>query len=120
MTDTDSPMKWTEIRKKRKDVIENEIKFYSQFKMIVTDRYHGMIFALIANTPVIVLPSTDHKLSSGVKWFPTELYRNISFENSIDKICVLAKKVHNEEKDYTNPTFLYDEYFKEIDEYLKD
>ena len=37
------------------------------------------------NTPVIVISSTDHKLSSGVKWFPKNLFEgNITFALDLD------------------------------------
>ena len=45
------------------------IEGYSRYRLVITDRYHGTIFALIAGTPVIVLKTNDHKVSSGVDWF---------------------------------------------------
>lgn len=41
------------------------IRRFSQAQLVVTDRYHGMLFALAAGVPVAVLPAHGHKLSSG-------------------------------------------------------
>ena len=32
-------------------------------RLVITDRYHGTIFAIITNTPVIVFKSYDTKIS---------------------------------------------------------
>lgn len=120
VTDTDSPLKWSEIREKRGEVIEKEIAFYSQFELIVTDRYHGMIFSLIANTPVIVIPSSDHKLSSGVRWFPKEIYKKISLITDCSEIWETARKLLCEDKVYENPPYLYNRYFADFKKYLVD
>jgi len=113
VTDTDSPVHWKIIREKRSEIIEKELEYYAQFKVIITDRYHGMIFSLISNTPVVVVGSTDHKLSSGIKWFPTNIYKSISFTENIDNICNIVKLiVNNDLSDIVNPTYLYDKYYK--------
>ena len=38
-------------------------------RLVITDRYHGLIFAVITRTPVVVMRSFDTKITSGVKWF---------------------------------------------------
>src|SRR5690606_39434039 len=53
------------LAKRRRGVIEEFLQNIKRHKLVITDRYHGTIFAIAANTPVIVLGSTDHKLSSG-------------------------------------------------------
>ena len=42
---------------------------FSRYQVIITDRYHGTIFSLIAGTPVIVIKTTDHKVTTGLDWF---------------------------------------------------
>ena len=42
---------------------------FKKAKVVVTDRLHGMIFCAITNTPCIVLPNSNHKISSTYyKW----------------------------------------------------
>ena len=38
-------------------------------RVVVTDRYHGLIFSVITHTPVIVFKSYDTKISAGIRWF---------------------------------------------------
>ncbi len=111
--DTDSDMPWTEIRKRRKEVIETTFETFAKYRVVITDRFHGMIFSLIANTPVVVLPSTDHKLSEGIKWFDNSMFKNIYFAKDIDEALNFTKNIlKGEYKIYANPDILYDTYYK--------
>lgn len=61
----------------RREVLSKFFSMMAHHRLVVTDRYHGTIFAVITNTPVIVLGSTDHKLSSGVKWFSDKVFSDV-------------------------------------------
>ena len=67
--DTQSKATIREIRADLKGYIEREIESYSHFKVTITDRYHGTIFSLCAGTPVIIIKTTDHKVTTGADWF---------------------------------------------------
>lgn len=69
ITDTTLDIDPYYLAKNRKKVLRQFLSNVARHKLVITDRYHGTIFSAITNTPVIVLGSTDHKLSSGVKWF---------------------------------------------------
>lgn len=56
-------------RKTRDYEVENILRKISGAKLNITDRFHGVIFSVITNTPVIVFKSLDHKISEGIKWF---------------------------------------------------
>lgn len=92
--------------KNRAHYIYNKIEEFSKYKVIVTDRYHGTIFSLIANTPVIVIASADHKLSSGVDWFPKEEFgKSIFFANNLKEVrnlvfSIIASPIHIQNPDY--------------------
>lgn len=51
--------------------IQSLIFRFSRAKLIVTDRYHGMLFALAAGVPVIALPVNGHKVFSGAQELAT-------------------------------------------------
>lgn len=118
VTDTNSQLFWQVIREKRKEVIEKELEYYSRFKLIITDRYHGMIFSLIANTPVIVIPSTDHKLSSGVQWFPHNMFPDIFQADNCDEIYKIAEQIIDADNPNINPPYFYNKYFSNLVEIL--
>ena len=67
--DTQGKESLKEIRKNLKYFIEKEIESYSHFEVTITDRYHGTIFSLCAGTPVIIIKTTDHKVTTGADWF---------------------------------------------------
>lgn len=96
LKDTDSKLFYRKIQKNREQVLNNKFKEFANYKVVITDRYHGTIFALIANTPVIVLSSKDHKLSSGVKWFPKDFGHFVTFANSLEEAYSLAKQLYQE------------------------
>lgn len=57
------------LRQHLQEAIHEVIAKMSTYKCVVTDRYHGTIFALCANTPVIIIKSNDHKVVTGANWF---------------------------------------------------
>lgn len=69
LKDTQSHASLSEIRSNLQKHIETEIESYSYFKVTITDRYHGTIFSLCAGTPVIIIKTTDHKVTTGADWF---------------------------------------------------
>ncbi|CRK80177.1 polysaccharide pyruvyl transferase family protein [Neobacillus massiliamazoniensis] len=48
---------------------EKILKAFGSSKLVITDRFHGVIFSFITKTPCIVFKSLDHKISEGIKWF---------------------------------------------------
>lgn len=67
--DTQSSASSSEIRNNLQQYIEKEIDSYSHYKVTITDRYHGTIFSLCAGTPVIIIKTNDHKVTTGADWF---------------------------------------------------
>ena len=96
--DTSIEAKIWEWASNRENLINRILNTMSKYQVIITDRYHGTIFSQIVDTPVIVISSTDHKLSSGVKWFPKERFEgNIMYANNLDEaynysLAVLERK----------------------------
>lgn len=105
LTDTTINLKMNEIKNRIEDYIFNDINEFSKYRLIITDRYHGTIFSLIAGTPVIVLKTNDHKVSSGVDWFKDIYPQYIRFSKSLEEVLPLAEEIlklniNNELDDY--------------------
>lgn len=94
--------------------LEKTWDMFSRYKMVITDRYHGTIFSMIAATPVIVISSSDHKLSSGVKWFPDSFSDYIYYEQNIDNVINIADKIYNTKYDYKLPQYFNTEYYDKL------
>jgi exopolysaccharide biosynthesis predicted pyruvyltransferase EpsI len=56
-------------RDRAKATIEKYLDHVATFDHVITDRYHGLIFAVITNRPVVVLPTVNHKITSAASWF---------------------------------------------------
>lgn len=82
----------------RKKSVLGKIRLAKQSRLVITDRYHGMIFAVITKTPVIVFKSYDSKISSGIKWFRglDDIYFMKDFDLTIIKNILL--KVYDDDK----------------------
>lgn len=70
------------------DYMNDKINFVSEKQLIITDRLHGMILCYITNTPCIVFPNVNHKI--------TETYNNwlagkqnfikLEKDNNVDRV----------------------------------
>lgn len=89
ISDTTVPYEIKE--KQRKKEIFSLLIMAQKSRLVITDRYHGLIFSVITHTPVIVFKSFDTKISSGVKWFKELDWVHYMDDNDIDKIFKLIK-----------------------------
>lgn len=118
-TDTtiDAPIQ--DIMKNRSVYLEKIWEQYSRYQLIITDRYHGTIFSLISNTPVIVISSTDHKLKSGVDWFPESFKDYVQYVPDLFDVVETAKKMLNKKTDYILPNYFNTNYYSKLKDLLE-
>lgn len=104
------------MKKNRDELIYKTIEKIATYKVVITDRYHGTIFSAIANTPVIVISSADHKLSSGVKWFPKEIFgNNVQYAENLEDAYMKAIAILNScEKLHINPPYFKENYWDKL------
>ena len=53
----------------RHAVLAAALDLFSAADVVVTDRFHGVIFSVLCRRPVVVLRTVDHKLTSAISWF---------------------------------------------------
>lgn len=101
------------VNRHRDKLIWKAIDHFATYRVVITDRYHGTIFSAIASTPVIVINSADHKLSSGVNWFPKELFGEyVQFAQNLDEAFEKATALLNRsDLAYKNPPYFKQEYW---------
>lgn len=65
-------------------------KSFSESRLIITDRLHGMIFAYITKTPAIVLPNSNFKITGCYEWIKEcgyiKMVDNSDFEEEIRRL----------------------------------
>ncbi len=93
LTDTTISQPAHDIIAHRTEVLRATIRQFSHYRAVVTDRYHGTIFSLIANTPAIVLATKGHKLTEGVKWFPDTFKQHVHPAESPAQIPGLLRSI---------------------------
>lgn len=111
ISDTSVNKSHKKIKKRLKAFIEEIIEDYSRYKLVITDRYHGTIFSLAANTPVIVLKTNDHKVITGADWFEV-IYEGYIFKSeSIADASSLAKNILSKKYGYSLEPYFNKEYY---------
>ena len=120
VTDTTIRVTPKEMARRREELIMQKISHFATFRVVVTDRYHGTIFAAIASTPVVVINSADHKLSSGVSWFPREVFGDyVQFANTLDEAYALAASLlERADLEYNNPPYFKQKYWDRLKDEL--
>jgi hydroxyethylthiazole kinase-like uncharacterized protein yjeF len=66
VADTNSNLPLKELIANFSSELEKTLDFFARHKVVITDRYHGTIFSMISNTPVIVIATNDHKVKTGI------------------------------------------------------
>lgn len=112
ISDTTIRVSHRKIRRNLKYYIENEIEKFSKYRLIITDRYHGNIFALAANTPVIILKTNDHKVTTGAEWFKGIYDESVFLADSLDDAFNIAKRILAMKSDDQLKPYLFDKYYK--------
>lgn len=116
--DTSISVKRSYLERHREELLDAMLDTFSKSKLIITDRYHGTIFSLIAGTPVIVLSSTDHKLSSGVKWFPSDFKDYVAYARDLDEAYGLAQAMLRQKSRAPLPPYFKEQYYDVLREKL--
>ena len=87
--------------KKRKKELEKKIHQFKQYKMVVTDRLHGMVFAYLSNTTCLVLQNKSYKVKGVYEWIKDANYIMLAENQNMieisDKLLNLKEKVDNKD-----------------------
>jgi pyruvyl transferase EpsI len=75
----------------REAVLRQTLDRFIGSDIIVTDRYHGLIFAVLCGKPTVVLPTIDHKLRSAAAWF--EDVKFVRFAASVEETPFYAEQL---------------------------
>lgn len=98
--------------KTRKSTVDEMLLQYSNSSLVVTDRFHGGIFAYITGTPCIVLEPKDHKVKGGFEWLTRS--GNIFMPSDIDEIKDMVCKLNN----CKTVNVTYNEEFESLKDYI--
>lgn len=94
-------------------VIQNKVADFSRYRVIITDRYHGTIFSLIANTPVVIIKTNDHKVTAGYEWFKGIFDEDsIRLAKDLNEAIAMAEQIYQKPRKIQNSDYFYREYYQ--------
>lgn len=108
----DTIQKYPVSRETREYEVRNILKKISSAKLNITDRFHGVIFSVITNTPVIVFKSLDHKIEEGVKWFSNLKW--VHYVTTVEEAEILIDKYLNSDYNIMKDKYELKEKLKKI------
>ena len=114
ITDTNSNENFEFDRSMCEEEFQKKLQQFASYRLVITDRFHGTIFSLISNTPVIVLNSTDHKLSSGVNWFKGVYDDYVYYCNDLDDVYEQVNNIYNKKVDKITTAYFQEKYYDRL------
>ena len=93
VTDTVIPGENRKIVKDIEKSVNKIIAEFAKYRLVVTDKFHGTIFSLITNTPVIILRTKDHKVISGYELFKKIFPDRIFLAETPKHVLSIAEKI---------------------------
>ncbi len=115
-TDTTKQGSTKEIVKRAKKFIYDEIDNYAHYKVIITDRYHGTILSLVAGTPVIIIKTTDHKVTTGAEWFKGIYDDYVHLASDLNDAYEKAKELYNKQLSHKLEPYFEKNYYDKLPE----
>ena len=73
----------------QEEILKHTLNLFEDSDVVVTDRYHGLIFTVLCRKPCVVLPTVDHKLTSAMHWFKDMPF--VTLAQNIDEIPALVE-----------------------------
>lgn len=112
--------KGKEAVKEAEKFIFSEIEYYSKFKVMITDRYHGTILSLVAGTPVIIIKTTDHKVVTGAEWFKGVYDDYVYLAKDLNEAYELAKQIYSRKEYKTLESYFEENYYDKLPTIFKE
>lgn len=109
----------------RSSLVKDKLEELSSYKLVITDRLHGMIFSAITNTPVIAFDNKSHKISEVNKLMSEFDFvkftdgSEIDFKNKLDLIKTLIDEKEEFKFDSNKYELQYEKLTNKISELLK-
>ncbi|MCR5416428.1 MAG: polysaccharide pyruvyl transferase family protein [Pseudobutyrivibrio sp.] len=97
----------------RADLISNILNDFSEAKIVITDRLHGMLFSVITNTPCIALDNCNHKIKATYEWVRD--VKNVKYVSGLKDI----DKAINEVIELKQPDYSYLQYKDKFDSLIQ-
>lgn len=112
--DTTASVSVQKIKKQLGKWIWETIGEMAKCQVVITDRYHGTIFSVIAGTPVIVLKTVDHKVVTGTEWFDGHCNGLVHLAENLEEIPALVQKISKVERSSLPDRYFSDQFYNQL------
>lgn len=109
---TDTCIKEYVTKSDRKDRVYKKMAQITSSQLMITDRLHGMVFALLTKTPCIVLANYNHKIEGVYQWIKQNEY--ICYVSDLSEIGNKINDFFSSDRYVTFNTNQFDEKFQKI------
>lgn len=103
-------------KRRREKVVRKKWEEFAQNKLIITDRLHGMIFAIITDTPCIAFDNISHKVKGVYQWVRDS--EQVYFCEDSNNLKEIVERLKRNKENFSNNIKL-DKYYKELGEIIK-
>lgn len=119
-TDTTKCGQVAQIVANAEQYINQEIEEYAKYRLIITDRYHGTILSLVAGTPVVIIKTTDHKVTTGAAWFKGVYDSHVYLAEDLDDAYKMAKDILARDIEYKLEPYFEREFYDRLPKLFAD
>lgn len=81
--------------KQRENDLNNKLEEFSKYKIIVTDRLHGMVFAYLTHTPCLVFENKSYKVKGLYEWIRKVNYMHLC-SNDFNDFEIIDRLINDE------------------------
>ena len=112
---TDTVLKYDIYPNERRKKVHDKLEQFGNYKLVITDRLHGMIFAAITGTPCIAINNSNKKVEKVYQWIKdTEYVYCLSDVNRIDDIIKRISFNDNANFDFISVNKKFEVLIKEL------
>lgn len=116
---SDTVVNYRVTEKNRKQELNKKFREFQESKLIITNRLHGMIFAVITSTPCICADNITKKVSGVYEWIKDLEYIKLINENTTEEELAQWIEENKNKKNNYNEKILLNEYQSLIEEMRK-
>ncbi len=103
--------------KQRENVLNNKLEEFSKYKIIVTDRLHGMVFAYLTHTPCLVFENKSYKVKGLYEWIKKVNYIYLC-SSDFNDFKIIDNLIYNEQSNVNSLKNEFSLLKSEIEDFL--
>lgn len=112
MSNTKSIVAGNIYREKREEKVQAKLEEFSNAKLVITDRLHGMVFSALAGTPCIAIDNVSKKVSGVYNWISYLDYIKVVESEDLINEDLIRQMISSGKGKYTNEALR--EYYHEM------